>query len=85
MPVAGMNVREGPRNAMERKAALERVVLVDIRVVIVINKIVLERLAENRPRDNREGEADAENCPPGRACYRSRKILGHRTRLLKKD
>jgi len=64
MPVGLMRVGEGPGDAGAGETAFGHRVLVNIDVIVEIDELVLEGLAENEPDQGGEREADAHGCPP---------------------
>src|SRR4051812_9063791 len=51
MPVRGMDVGEGPSNALERQTIVDSRILANVIVVIVVNEPMAKRLAEDQPHD----------------------------------
>src|SRR5439155_4518455 len=61
MPVVGNAVGERPDNSVRRETLCYFCVIDDVRIVVVINKFVSERLAENNPGDRGQKNANADN------------------------
>ena len=53
-----MHMREGPLNPIKRKAAHNPWIIVNILTVVIINKLVLKRLAKDDQDDCRKKKAD---------------------------
>ncbi len=58
MPVVRMNVRERPDDILPRHAALDLTILADVARIVIINKAVLQSLAEDGPGDRDQYRAD---------------------------
>ena len=63
MPVFGMDMSECPCDVCEVDAAGDPGVLIHVARIIVVNKIVLERLTENGPGKRCQSNADADGLP----------------------
>ena len=53
-----MHMREGPLNPVKRKATHNPWIIVNILTVVIINKLVLKRLAKDDQDDCRKKKAD---------------------------
>ena len=49
MPVVGMHMSEGPLNPVEGEAVRDPWILVDVVIVVVVDELVPEGLAEDGP------------------------------------
>ncbi len=63
MPVLGMNVRERPCNAGQAETVRYLRIFVNVGLIIVVNEIVPKGLAENKPRNCCEKNAEADSQP----------------------
>ena len=63
MPVGGMDVGERPDDPLERQSPGDFRVIIHVIVVVVIDKVVPQRLPENGKRDRRQKKADAGDRP----------------------
>lgn len=63
MPVAGMDMDEGPADAARRKAATDLRILEDVIAVIKVDEFVAQRLAKNEPGNRAEKNNDGERKP----------------------
>src|SRR5437016_6937990 len=59
MPVHGVNMGECPGNAAEADAACYFSVLINVARIVVVNEVVPESLAKNKPGQRGEKKADA--------------------------
>ena len=59
MPVLGMNVGERPCDAAPRQSCAHVRIVEHVKRVVVINELVMERLAEHRPRQRDQKKTDA--------------------------
>ena len=64
MPVHGMNVAECPSNTANAEPTGYFRVFIDVTRIVIINEVVPERLAKNKPCQARESDADADGKPP---------------------
>ncbi len=64
MPVLRMNMSECPGNTGDVKAAGYPGILINIPRVIIVNEVVPERLAKNRPSQRCKSNANADGKPP---------------------
>ena len=58
MPVARVSVSERPRDAAQRQAACDDRIAVNVRFIIKIDEIVLERLPKHEPRNGDKKDAN---------------------------
>ena len=84
MPVLGMNMCERPGNTIDAKTVGYLDIFVNVARIVVVNELVLERLAKNDPRNCRQKNADAD-CQrtavrPGRRYY-GKAILHVRSKI----
>ena len=75
MPIAPMHMGEGPSNPVKRKATHNPWILVNILTVVIINEVVLKRLAKNDQNDCRKNKADNDGSKTLKAGTR-RKLCG---------
>jgi hypothetical protein len=69
MPVHGMNIGECPCNTAEAEPGCYLRIFVDVTRIIIIDEVVPERLAKNKPRQRRESEAKTgSKAPAVRRC-----------------
>ena len=59
MPVHGMNMGKCPGNAADAQSLSYLRVFVDVTRIIVVNEVVPECLAEHKPAQRRQSDADA--------------------------
>ena len=64
MPVLSVNMSEYPGNTGDVKAAGYLGILINIPRVIIVNEVVPERLAKNKPCQARQSDADDDGKPP---------------------
>ena len=74
MPIFGVNVGECPDNIGKVEATCYPGILIHVTRVIVVNKVVPERLAKNRPSQRYKNDANAESKPPARGPMRSYRL-----------
>src|SRR5438093_3701737 len=74
MPIFGVNVGECPDNIGKAEATRYSGILIHITRVIVVNEIVPERLAKNRPSQRYKNDANAESEPPAPGPMRSYRL-----------
>jgi len=65
MPVHGMNMSECPGNTANAEPTGYFRVFIDITRIVIINEVVPEHLAKNKPGQRRQSDADADGKPPG--------------------
>jgi hypothetical protein len=65
MPVASVTVSEGPRDTGNSQARGNRRIFVNVAVVVVVNELVPERLAEDQPGDCEKKNAYRADDPAG--------------------
>jgi hypothetical protein len=63
MPVHGVNMGECPGNTAYAKAIGYLRIFVDIARIIIVNEVVPEGLAKNKPAQRRQSDADAYGLP----------------------
>ena len=63
MPVHGMNVGECPGNTADAEPTGYLRVFVDVTRIIVVNEVVPERLAKNKPAQGRKSDANGDDQP----------------------
>jgi len=63
VPVLRMNVRERPRNAPPRQARAHVRVVEHIKRIVIIDELMANSLAERRPCDRDQKNADADQGP----------------------
>ena len=63
VPVLGMNVGECPPDAPPRQSGANVRVVEHVKRIVIIDKLVAKSLAEHRPRDRNQKNADAEQRP----------------------
>src|SRR5213075_3111546 len=73
MPIAAMHMGEGPLNPVKRKATDNPWIIVNILTVVIINELVLKRLAKNDQNDCRKNKADNDGSKTLKAEGRRRK------------
>ena len=64
MPVQGVNMCKCPGNTADAKTTCYFRVLINVMRIIVINEVVPERLAKNKPCQARQSDADGDAKPP---------------------
>ena len=74
MPIFGVNVGECPDNIGKAEATGYPGILIHVTRVIVVNEIVPECLAKNRPSQRYKNDANAESKPPARSPMRSYRL-----------
>ena len=60
MPVVGMHMREGPLHPVESKAARDPWIFVHVLVIIVVDELVPEGLAEDDPDNSHKEETNTD-------------------------
>src|ERR1017187_6127959 len=63
MPVADVAISQRPAKSLPSQTLLDDRVLIHIQFVVVVDKLVTQRLAEDHPDDNRQKNADSGNRP----------------------
>src|SRR5438552_19125752 len=63
MPVLGMNVVERPQDASPGQSRAHVRVVEHVKRIVMIDKLMAKSLAEHRPRDRQQKNADAEQGP----------------------
>ena len=63
MPVHGMNMGKCPDNAADAQSLSYLRVFVDVTRIIIVNEVVPERLAKNKPAQCRQSNTDAHRLP----------------------
>jgi hypothetical protein len=63
MPIHGMNMGECPGNTANAEPTGYFRVFIDVTRIVIINEVVPERLAENKPCQARQNDADADGRP----------------------
>ena len=58
MPVVEVQVREGPDQAIQTQAASDDRIFIDILVIVKVDEVMMQGLAEYRPNAKPEGETD---------------------------
>ena len=58
LPVAGAEMSEGPRHITKSKTASYSWIGIDVRTIIVVDELVVQRLAKRDPDDARKQNAD---------------------------
>ena len=64
MPVGASNVGEGPAEAFPSQPFLDDRILIDIMLVVIVDKRVVQRLTEHEPDDRRQKDNDRRNHEP---------------------
>lgn len=59
MPVLGMDMGEGPPDPMPAQPRTHVGVVVNVKRIVVVDKLMMERLPEHRPRDRDEKNPNA--------------------------
>ena len=63
VPVGGVDLGKRPDNPLERQSPGNFRVFIHVIIVVVIDKVMPQRLAEDQPCDHRQKNADRENRP----------------------
>ena len=63
MPIAGMLAAERVNSAGNSQPTIDKRIRVNVSIIIIVDEVVSDRLAENEPRDCDEKNAD--NCVCG--------------------
>ena len=64
MPVKGVNMCKCPGNTADAESAGYSRVFIDVTRIVIVNEVVPERLAKNKPCQARQSDADADGKPP---------------------
>ncbi len=63
VPVHGMNMSERPGNTADAQSTGYPRIFIDVTRIIIVNEVVPERLAKNKPRKHCNTDANADICP----------------------
>src|SRR5208283_2529697 len=65
MPVGAYAMSKRPLDSVQVQPANDHRIFIHVRVVVVVDELVMQRLAEDHPDNRRQKNADPENQPAG--------------------